>query len=222
MGSIMLVSIDATGADVSHLLIDRFRMIGHFAACGRASLVLAILVLHAPPASAQDEDDERGYFEVRTASSELAGDVYFINALIQLRLSDEAREALESGVPLIFRIEAELIHSRRFWFDDEEADLVQRFLLEYHSLTERYLVRNLNSGDQASFATLSSALSFLGRIERLPFIDLALLDPDRVYDARIRAELDTDRFPGPLRLLTFWRRDFSLSSEWYRWRLQGG
>jgi hypothetical protein len=182
--------------------------------------VLAGASLVGTPSVAQDEADP-GHFEVRTASSELGSDVYFINALIALTLSDEARMALEAGVQLIVRIEIELIHVRRFWLDDEEASLEQRFELEYHTLSERYVVRNLNSGDQASYSTLFSALGTIGRIERLPFIDLALLDPERTYDARIRVELDTDEFPGPLRLLTFWRREFSLSSEWYRWRLQG-
>jgi Domain of unknown function (DUF4390) len=32
--------------------------------------------------------------------------------------------------------------------------------------------------------------------------------------------LDQEQFPGPLRLLAFWRRDWSIASEWYRWRLQ--
>jgi len=184
-----------------------------------STLLTAIGGLCTATAFAQEE--ERGLFEVRTASSELRGDVYFVNTLIDLRLSDEARQALEAGVALTVRIEVELIHVRRFWIDDEEADLDQRFLLEYHTLSERYLVRNLNTDDQASFATLFSALNFVGRVERLPFIDLALLEPERSYDVRVRAALDTDEFPGPLRLLTFWRRDLSLSSEWYRWRLQG-
>ncbi len=182
-------------------------------------MLLALSTSWMSPARAQS--DEEGRFEVRTASSELGSSVYYINALIQLELSGEARTALESGVPLTVRIEAELIHVRRFWFDDEEANIEQRFVLEFHSLTERYIVRNLNGGDQASFSTLSSALSYLGRIEKWPFLDITLLDADRTYDVRIRAELDMDEFSGPLRLLTFWRREFSLSSEWYRWRLQG-
>jgi len=218
MGSIMLVSIDTMGAEVSRFVNHRWPAVRRLKQFGRAACLFVCVGCWMPQVLAQDEE---GSFEVRTASSELGLDVYFINALIQFQLSDEARVALESGVPLIVRIEAELIHNRRLWFDDEEADLEQRFLLEYHSLTERYLVRNLNGGDQSSFATLSSALSFLGRIERLPFIDLSLLEADRSYDVRIRAELDTDEFSGPLRLLTFWRQNLSLSSDWYRWRLQG-
>jgi hypothetical protein len=170
-------------------------------------------------AVAQDEDE--GGFTVRSADWELIGGVYFINSIIDLQLSSEARAALESGVPLIVHIEVDLIIIRRFWIDDEEADVDQRFELAYHALTERYIVRNLNSSDQASFASVEAALNYLGRIERLPFIDAALLNPGRDYDVRIKAELDMDEFSGPLRLLTFWRRDFSLESEWYRWPLQG-
>ena len=42
-------------------------------------------------------------------------------------------------------------------------------------LSQRYIVRNLNSGDQDSFATLYSALNSLGRVQGLPVIDDALL-----------------------------------------------
>ncbi|HEX6997517.1 MAG TPA: DUF4390 domain-containing protein [Gammaproteobacteria bacterium] len=158
---------------------------------------------------------------MRSASVELRNGVYFLNARIEYRLSSESRQALESGVPLTIRIDVELLHGRRFWFDNEEAALRQLYQLEYHALSERYLVLNLNSREQVSFPTLFSALNYLGRIDNLPLIDAALLDPDRDYDVRIRAVLDVEQFPGPLRLLAFWRRDWSLASEWYRWPLPG-
>jgi hypothetical protein len=66
---------------------------------------------------------------------------------------------------------------------------------------------------------LFAALNYLGRVDRLPLIDAALLEPDRDYELRLRAVLDVERFPGPLRLLAFWRRDWSLASDWYRWPL---
>ncbi len=185
----------------------------------QALLSAALLFLTVLPLSAQDDED--GGFTVRSADWELIGGVYFVNAIIDLQLSAEALAALESGVPLIVHIEVDLIVIRRFWIDDEDADVDQRFELAYHALTERYIVRNLNTGDQASFASVAAALNYLGRIERLPFIDAALLNPGRDYDVRIKAELDMDEFSGPLRLLTFWRRDFSLESEWFRWPLQG-
>jgi hypothetical protein len=185
------------------------------------SLELAVvaLVLGAS-GSALGQEDDPGRFEIRSASVELDYGVYFLNAWMELRLSSNAREALRSGLPLTIRVDVELLHNRRFWLDAGAAALRQRYELEYHALTERYVVSNLNSGDQNSFATLFSALNFLGRVERLPLIDAALLADDRRYEVRMRVVLDMERLPGPLRLLAFWRRDWSISSDWYRWPLE--
>lgn len=181
------------------------------------SIAVAIVALGVHQ-SAQGQQDP-GRFEIRSASVELQSGVYYLDAWVEYRLSFEAREALEAGVALTLQTEVEFLRNRRFWFDDQEASLRQSYELQYRALSARYLVMNLNSGEQSSFATLFSALNFLGRITELPLIDAALLDSDAAYDIRIRAVLSTDDIPGPLRLLAFWRRDWSLQSEWYRWRL---
>ena len=172
------------------------------------------------PVQPVDVPEDPGHFEVRSASLQLSGGVYYLDARIEYRLSSDANRALQSGVPLTIRVDVEVLNDRRFWFDTEQASLRQRYQLEYHALSERYIIVNLNSGEQASFATLFAALSELGRIQHLPLIDAALLDPDREYDLRLRTVLDVEQFPGPLRLLAFWRRDWSIGSDWYRWHLQ--
>lgn len=167
--------------------------------------------------SAQEGDP--GLFVVRSASTELRGGVYYLDARIGLRLSSEAREALDSGVPLTIRFEIEFLNRLRIWWDLEEQTLRQEYELEYHALTERYLVRNLNSGDLVAYSTVSAAMAAIGTINDLPLIDETVLDADRRYDVRVRALLDIEHLPGPLRLIAFWRRDWTLGSEWYRWRL---
>ncbi len=119
--------------------------------------------------------------------AELRDGVYFLNAVIAYRLSTEASDALHSGVPLGIRLDVEIIHPRRWWFDNENAALRQSYQLEYHALSERYIVLNVNSGDQASFGSLFGALEYLGRVERLPLIDTAVLDDGRGYYVRLRA-----------------------------------
>lgn len=180
--------------------------------------IVALLLGASGHIAAQEEDP--GRFEIRSASAELDAGVYYLNAWIELRLSSDALAALRSGVPLTIRLDVELLSNRRFWMDADAAELLQRYQLDYHALTERYVVSNLNSGDQSSFATIFSALNYLGRIEKLPLIDAALLEPDRRYDVRLRVVLDMESLPGPLRLLAFWRRDWSIASDWYRWRLE--
>jgi len=172
------------------------------------------------PDTAWAQEEDPGRFEVRSASVELIDGVYYLDAWLEYRLSTEAREALDAGVPLSIEIEVEFLRSRRFWFDSSEAGLRQTYELQYHALSERYLVLNRNTGEQSSFANLFSALNFLGRVTRLPLIDAALLEPEESYEIRVRTVLSTENFPGPLRLLTFWRRDWSLRSEWYAWQLE--
>ena len=177
-------------------------------------------LVQPPPPVVVDEQNDPGFFEVRSAMAELRDGVYFLNAKISYQLSTEARDALHSGVPLGIRLDMEIVHPRRWWFDNENSTLRQLYQLEYHALSERYIVLNVNSGDQASFGSLAAALEYLGRVERLPLIDTAVLDDGRGYYVRIRAVLDEEQFPGPLRLLAFWRRDWSIASEWYRWPLR--
>lgn len=158
-------------------------------------------------------------FEIRSADTRLYQGVWFANALIDFRLSEDALAALDSGVALTIELQIRLDRVRRFWFDKEIATLQQRFELSYQPLSERYVVRNLNSGEQDSFATLFSALNSMGRIVDLPIIDASLLDADEQYEISMRAVLDQNALPGPLRVFVFWSSGFRLESDWYVWML---
>jgi len=168
---------------------------------------------------AQDEPDHAGYFEVRSAESNLIDGVHTLDARIQLVLSGEALRALSSGFTLTIELQLEVIRVRRWYVDNLEAELASRYELEYRPLSQRYIVRNLNSGDQDSFATLYSALNNLGRVQGLPIIDDAVLEADSDYRIRLRALLQTRQYSAPLRLIIFWRGQWQLESEWSEWIL---
>jgi hypothetical protein len=186
--------------------------------CRGALAVAAALLVGV--AAAQDPVEREGYFEVRSAATRLNIGVHSLDARLQLVLSSEALNALNSGVPLTIELQLQVIRSRRFYLDSVDAELAVRFELEYRPLSQRYIVRNLNSGDQDSFATLYSALNNLGRIQGLPIIDESLLIPNRNYRVRLRALLATEQYSAPLRLLFFWRDEWQLKSEWYEWSLE--
>ncbi len=161
----------------------------------------------------------KGRFEIRTADSRLYNGVYFASAQVDYDLSDEALEALESGVALPFMLRIEVNRVRRWWPDKEVASLEQGYLLSYQPLSQRYIVKNLNSGEQDSFATLFSALNDMGRVADLPIIDASLLRPDRRYEIAMRVVLDQATLPGPIRFIAFWSSGFKLQSDWYVWNL---
>ncbi len=183
-----------------------------------ALTLLALLVLGTGVA---EEDIEReGYFEVRSASTELINGVHTLDARLQLVLSSEALAALESGVTLTIEMQLQVIRAKKYLIDSVDAELAVRYELEYRPLSQRYIVRSLNSGNQDTFATLYSALNSLGRVQGLPVIDDALLLPDPPYRLRLRAMLDTQQYPATLRLLFFWRGQWQLQSEWFEWPLE--
>ena len=182
------------------------------------AVLVALFVLGI--AVAQDEVERAGYFEVRSASTEMVDGVHALDARLQLVLPTEALAALESGVTLTIELQLQVIRERRFILDDVEAELAVRYELEYAPVSQRYIVRNLNSGDQDSFATLYSALNSLGRVQGLPVIDDALLASDSPYRIRLRAMLNLQKYPVALRVLFFWRGQWQLQSEWFEWSLE--
>ena len=183
-------------------------------------LIACLVVLVVGTGLAQDDVEREGYFEVRSATTEMSNGVHTLDARLQLVLSSEALAALESGVTLTIELQMEVIRVRRWITDASEAELAVRYELEYSPLSQRYIVKNLNSGEQDSFATLYSALNSLGRIQGLPVIDDALLETGRDYRFRLRAMLNTQQYPATLRLLFFWRGQWQLQSEWFEWPLE--
>lgn len=179
--------------------------------------ILCVLIISLAPLGVAHSKGQP--FEIRSAESRLYQGVWFTTARIDFRLSDEALAALDNGVVLTIELQIRLDRVRRFWIDKKTATLEQGFELSYQPLSERYVVRNLNSGQQDSFATLFSALNSMGRIVDLPIIDASLLDADEQYEIALRAVLDQNTLPGPLRLLAFWSSGFRLESDWYVWML---
>lgn len=184
-----------------------------------AASCLAFCTLALAPFGSADSTS--GQFVVRAASTHVSDGVYYVNAEIDYSLTDPAIQALGSGVPLTFEVQIEVSRPRRLLPDDTVAKLSKSYELSFHALTERYVVRNLNSGEQANFGTLAAALHGMGQIHELPVIDGSLLNPERDYRISLRSTLDLKSFPGPLRLLAslFRFNDWRLASKWHSWAL---
>lgn len=168
----------------------------------------------APAAGAQNR------LEVRSAFIEPAERVYELSATLDFDLPEGAREVVRQGVPLSLHMEIVVKRKRSYWLDDTVATLDQSYELAYRALSERYLVRNLNSGEQASYATLDAALDALRVISRLPILDQALVSTARRHEISIRANLDVRTMPDALRFVLFWSDDWRQRSEWYTWSPQ--
>lgn len=172
----------------------------------------------APPAAAQPL--EQHAFVVRGGEVALHDGVYRLDADIDFHLSPAAEDALESGVPLIFELRIELVRPRRFWLDENVAYLTQRYRIRFHALSQRYVLTNLNTSESQNFSSRHSALDALGAVRSLPVIDRRLLRPGEDYELWLRAGLDVDDLPPPLRTGAYLSPQWRLLSEWHVWRFR--
>lgn len=177
----------------------------------RAWLVCALLL----PLVAFGED-----MRIRSAYVEPSAGVLLLNAQVEFELPQGAQQAIKDGVELTLTFDIEITRARRFWTNETVAELEQRYELLYHAVSGRYLVRNLNSGEQTSYPTLEAALEPLHRIERLPILDEALVSAAGRYEISLRTSLDVHTMPDALRFVLFWVDDWRQSSDWYTWPLR--
>ena len=158
-------------------------------------------------------------FTIQDAKTELVDKVYRLDANLKYRFSPQALDALENGVTLILALDIEVIKPRRYMWDEEIANLEQRYEIRYLALTDQYLLNNKNSGSQFAYSTLGEALATLEKIDSLPIIDAHLLNDQNHYMVQVRSHLDFDSLPAPLRLKAYFSNEWWLTSGWYSWDL---
>ena len=159
-------------------------------------------------------------FKILAAETKLNNNVFQLEANMDLRFSDDALEALRSGVPLIVLINIEVLKDRNWWWDKTIAELEQGYLLLYHALSEKYIIHNLNSGAQENYISLNAALYSLSNIRDLPLIDKNLLVEDDPYYVRLRTYLDIESLPAPMRPIAYISSQWQLESDWFSWPLK--
>ena len=179
-----------------------------------AAWLLCFLATFAAPVFA----DTR--LEVTAASVALDEGVFELDARLDLTIPEAGRRAIEAGLTLELDYQIEVARVRRYVPDAEVASLQQSYELSYHALSQRYLLRNLNTGEQQDFGTLQASLDRLAEVRGLPLLDSSLLEPGSTYEFRVRAELNLRTAPDSLGWLLFWTDDWSATSEWYAWTLR--
>jgi hypothetical protein len=178
--------------------------------------MLCLIATAVPVAHAEDESK----LTIRDVQVALDEGVYELDAKVDLVLPDSARKAVESGLTLRLTYEIKVDRVRRYMPDAGIAALEQRYEVSYHALSQRYLVKNLNTGEQQDFGSLQAALDRVGVLHGLPVIDAALVSDGPAYEGRIRAVLKMNTAPDVFGWLLFWTDDWSAESDWKTWTLR--
>jgi hypothetical protein len=180
-----------------------------------ASGAIALLAAGGLSADALD-----GVLEVHSAYVNVDRGVFLLHARVEYPVSPTMRNALRDGVTLTFDLEVRIDRERRLWFNSNIVEVTLRRELSYHAVTDRYVVREVRSGDQTSFATLEEALDFLGKVNDWPIVVEPQLDEGQGnYSISVRAGVRRGSLPASLRALLFWTNDWARVSEWHTWSL---
>jgi hypothetical protein len=153
--------------------------------------------------------------EVRKAALTAAEDGYVLEADFVITLTSTLEDALNKGVPLYFLLDFELIRPRWYWFNDKIADTQQQYRLSYNALTRQYRI-GVGTLYQ-NFGSLADALEVMSRVRRREQLESGTLRKDTAYTAALRLRLDTSQLPKPFQINALGSREWSVSSDWFRW-----
>ena len=180
-------------------------------------LLAAALPLLAASAARADALD--GELEIRSAYAVSNHGVIMLSARVAYPGGDVVSATLRDGVTLSFDLECTVTHKRHLWFDNEAVDLVRHSELSYQVVTDRYLVRDLETGTQEAFPTLEAALARVGTVEEWPIAVDSQLARDEDWQIGLRAGMRRGHMPDALRALMFWSDAWHRTSDWYTWTL---
>jgi len=148
------------------------------------------------------------------AHAEFAG----TDAELDLALDRAPAEALVAGIPLNLSVDIRLYRLKGPLWKKQIADWHYRHVLDYHRLSGRYSVENVASGQMKTFTTLIEALNSLSLVHISEKLPISIHDNDRLQ-VRMRARLEKNELPAPLRLIALFFRDWQQTSEWQQWEI---
>ena len=149
----------------------------------------------------------------------LENSTYYLNASYEFELSEEAYKALRHGISFEIHAHFQLRLKRTWLWDKTISEKKLIYKLEHKPLTENFLTINLLTGLRHSHDNLDAALNYIKNISKMALFDEDLLIGNKTYIARIRAYLDIESLPPPMRPQAYFSPNWDLSSEWYEWEL---
>ena len=163
---------------------------------------------------------DRQGFVIEHATLRPVGGTYVVDARIDCAFSEDNLEAMRNGVALTIIVDIEVRRERGQWWDETLVARELRYRLETNVLTGRYRIRNLDDGSVRNYRSLEEMKDTLGHLESVPIIARERLTADAHHAARIRARLDIEALPSPLRPIAYLSPKWRLNSGWFEWRIE--
>ena len=163
-------------------------------------------------------------FSVKQVDAQVQEQQLVINGQLNLDLSSKTEEALDKGIPLDVVFDVNLYHQRPIIWDSGLRHWQFQRRIVFHAISNQYLITTRLPGadpHQESFASLQEALTGMGRLNAVELKTGQLDIPaDSGLRMEIRARLDIESLPSPLRPVAYTSRSWRLNSGWSSWSVK--
>jgi hypothetical protein len=158
---------------------------------------------------------------VKEVEAKVEGAMLVMDTNIDYGFSDAALEALDNGVPLTLLVHVQLRGADDWVWTPSLADVQLRYVIRYKPLSERYQVSQLPDKGGVDYVTRDAAIAALGEVEGLQLISKKrLADEDGPFEIQVKASLDIEELPLPLKPIAYLFPSWKLSSGWTKWPLE--
>lgn len=157
--------------------------------------------------------------EIRSAELRYISGNMILNADIDFHFSETALQSLKNGIALPVEIDVVLKSQRDLVWDKTEWHTVLEYQIRYQALARSYELINQISGSSRSFASRKAVVEALGRIHGMPVAKTECSQPIQHCYLKIKASLNREGLPLPLRPTAYLTLDWYVSSRWSQWPL---
>lgn len=160
----------------------------------------------------------RADFDITMVNSEVIDTGVAFTAVVDTKLSPPVEEALAKGISLEVVVDIALDEHRRIWWDPELSTWELRRRVQFHALSDQYVVQGFATTSEG-FDSLDGALKHLGTFKDVVMEVPNPLQRDGDYRLKLRARLDIEALPAPLRPVAYTSSAWRLSSGWKKWKV---
>ena len=141
------------------------------------------------------------------------------HAKLNLSLDSRSAAAIVNGIPITICVDLELVQNKLWPRSTTLLEWRYPVKLGYHPLSRRFTVTDQRKKSTAVFQTLGEALRQLDRFSAIEALPAGMRRKKNLV-VRIRARIDTESLPAPLRLMSALLPPWNEQSQWREWPVQ--
>ncbi len=168
---------------------------------------------------ATEKEESNSNFLIKNLATRLVDNVFMVDVEQEINLNKTVIEALVNGVPITLETQFS-VYTESWYMSTTILNLSQKYKINYHALSQQYILTNLNTEKQLSFSSLHRVLATLSKITDIPLVDKNLLPKNEELYIKVRNQLDIGSLPLPLRATAYFSSSWRLKSDWATWILK--